>query len=125
MREFLDNKYMKILKGTLISWILTFILLFIYAVLLTYTKIGENTISPIIIAIEAVSILIGSSIVTSQLKKNGIINGGLVGFIYILLIYFLSSLTTSGFSLNVYSVIMMTAGIAAGMIGGVVGVNLK
>lgn len=125
MREILDNKYMKILKGTLISWILTFILLFIYAVLLTYTKIGENTISPIIIAIEAVSILIGSSIVTSQLKKNGIINGGLVGFIYILLIYFLSSLTTSGFSLNVYSVIMMTAGIAAGMIGGVVGVNLK
>ncbi len=125
MREFLESKYMKILKGTLISWILTFILLFIYAVLLTYTKIGENTISPIIIAIEAVSILIGSSIVTSQLKKNGIINGGLVGFIYILLIYFLSSLTTSGFSLNVYSVIMMTAGIAAGMIGGVVGVNLK
>lgn len=125
MREFLESKYMKILKGTLISWILTFILLFIYAVLLAYTKIGENTISPIIIAIEAVSILIGSSIVTSQLKKNGIINGGLVGFIYILLIYFLSSLTTSGFSLNVYSVIMMTAGIAAGMIGGVVGVNLK
>jgi len=125
LREFLESKYMKILKGTLISWILTFILLFIYAVLLTYTKIGENTISPIIIAIEAVSILIGSSIVTSQLKKNGIINGGLVGFIYILLIYFLSSLTTSGFSLNVYSVIMMTAGIAAGMIGGVVGVNLK
>ena len=69
MREFLESKYMKILKGTLISWILTFILLFIYAVLLTYTKIGENTISPIIIAIEAVSILIGSSIVTSQLKK--------------------------------------------------------
>ncbi len=125
MREFLESKYMKILKGTLISWILTFILLFIYAVLLTYTKIGENTISPIIIAIEAVSILIGSSIVTSQLKKNGIINGGLIGLIYILLIYLLSSLTVSGFSLNMYSAVMMISGIIAGMIGGVVGVNLK
>lgn len=113
MREIFENKYMKILKGTLISWILTFVLLFIYAVLLTYTKISENTISPVIIAIEAVSILIGSSIVTSSIKKNGIINGGLIGLIYILLLYILSSLTTSGFSLNVYSAIMIISGIAS------------
>lgn len=125
MREILESKYMKILKGALISWILTFILLFIYSVLLTYTKIGENTISPVIIAITVVSILIGSSAVTSKIKKNGIVNGGLIGLIYILLIYFLSSLTTSGFSLNVYSAIMIIAGVAAGMVGGVVGVNLK
>lgn len=116
---------MKILKGTLIAWILTFVLLFIYAVLLTYTKIGENTMYPVIIVIEAVSILIGSSITTSHVKKNGIINGGIIGLIYVLLIYFLSSLTVSGFSLNMYSMVMMISGIIAGMIGGVVGVNLK
>ncbi|MDE5830935.1 MAG: TIGR04086 family membrane protein [Clostridia bacterium] len=58
MKDILESNYIKILKGTLISWIITLVLLFIYAVLLTYTKIGENTASPVIIAITAVSILI-------------------------------------------------------------------
>lgn len=42
-----------------------------------------------------------------------------------LIIYILSSLTGSSFTLNMYGIIMMIAGITAGAIGGVVGVNLK
>lgn len=57
MKNILESNYMKILKGSLISWIITFVLLFIYSVLLTYTKIGENTIAPVIILITIVSIL--------------------------------------------------------------------
>lgn len=41
------------------------------------------------------------------------------------MIYLLSGAINRGFSMNVYSIIMMCAGIGAGMIGGVVGVNLK
>lgn len=42
-----------------------------------------------------------------------------------LIIYILSSLTGSSFTLNMYGIIMMIAGTSAGAIGGVVGVNLK
>ncbi|MCI8397200.1 MAG: TIGR04086 family membrane protein [Clostridia bacterium] len=59
------------------------------------------------------------------MKKNGIINGGIIGLVYILLIYLLSSLTGTGFNLNIYSIIMMLICISSGAIGGVVGVNLK
>ena len=62
---------------------------------------------------------------TSSRKKNGILNGGIIGPIYMLLIYLTSSILYSGFMLNVYSIFMLVIGIAAGMIGGVVGVNLK
>lgn len=62
MEEILKSDIIKILKGIAISWIITFMLLFIYAVLLTYTKLGENTMAPVIILITAVSILAGSSI---------------------------------------------------------------
>ena len=61
----------------------------------------------------------------SFIKKNGILNGGIIGFIYILAIYLLSSLIGGGFGLNIYGIIMMIAGIVAGAIGGIVGVNLK
>ena len=88
-----SNNAVKILKGFGISCIITLVLLFIFALVLTYTNLGEKTIGPVIIAITGISILIGSSMTTSSIRKNGILNGGIIGFIYILFIYLASSLT--------------------------------
>ena len=57
IKTMLDNNFVRILKGIAISGIITFVLLFIYSIILTYTNIGENTIAPVIILITAVSIL--------------------------------------------------------------------
>mgnify|MGYP004540336003 FL=1 len=115
----------RIIKGSGIALGITILSLFIFAILLTYTNIQENTMIPVVIIITAVSILIGSSLSTLRIKKNGLLNGALVGVIYILLIYIISSLTGSGFSLNIMSVIMLVSSIIAGMIGGIIGVNLN
>lgn len=93
-----DNiNVVKIVKGVVISCIITLILLFIFAILLTYTNLGENTIGSVIIGITGASILAGSSMTTSSIRKNGIINGGLIGLIYILLIYLISSIAWERF----------------------------
>ena len=115
----------RIIIGSGIALGITILSLFIFAILLTYTNIQENTMIPVVIIITAVSILIGSSLSTLRIKKNGLLNGALVGVIYILLIYIISSLTGSGFSLNIMSVIMLVSSIIAGMIGGIIGVNLN
>ncbi len=52
-----NSNSVKILKGIIISCVITFVLLFIFAVILTYTNISENTIGPVVIAITGVSIL--------------------------------------------------------------------
>ncbi len=49
-------------KGIGISMLFTVICLLIFSILLTYTNISENTITPVIIVVTAISILIGSSI---------------------------------------------------------------
>ena len=115
----------RIVKGSGIALGITILSLFIFAILLTYTNIQENTMIPVVIIITAVSILIGSSLSTLRIKKNGLLNGALVGAIYILLIYIISSITGSGFSLNIMSTIMFISSIVAGMIGGIIGVNLN
>ncbi len=115
----------RIIKGSGIALGITILSLFIFAILLTYTNIQESTMIPVVIIITAVSILIGSSLSTLRIKKNGLLNGALVGVIYILLIYIISSLTGSGFSLNIMSIIMLVSSIIAGMIGGIIGVNLN
>lgn len=119
------QNFIRIVKGSITSVILTLILLFIFAIILTYTNVQENVVNPIVIIITAISILAGSSISTLKIKKNGLLNGALVGLIYISTIYILSSITGSGFNLNINSFIMIFSSIIAGMLGGIIGVNLK
>ncbi len=119
----LNNNIIKVIKGSLISFLISVILLFIFASLLVYTSIQETTIKPVVIIISIVSILIGSSLSSIKIKKNGIINGALVGIIYILTLYILSSISFIGFNLNMYSIIMIIGAILSGMIGGIIGVN--
>lgn len=119
------NNMVSILKGVVIAFVFTLILLLCFSIFLTYTNIQETTIPPIIIIITAISILAGASIANMKIKKNGIVNGGVIGGIYIFLLYLLSSMIQTGFSLNMYAVLMLVFSILAGMIGGIVGVNIK
>ena len=52
-----SSNSVKILKGLIISCIITFVLMYRFAAVLTYTDTEENTIGPVIIAITGVSIL--------------------------------------------------------------------
>ena len=115
----------KIIIGSGISIAITIILLVIYASLLSFTSISETTIQAVTTIITIVSILIGSSLSTLKLKKNGIINGVIISIIYIGLIYFFSSIIEGNFTLNTKSIIMIIGGIFAGAIGGIIGVNKK
>ena len=119
-----DKNIIRIIKGSAFSILITLILLFIYAILLTSTNIPESTMSVVVITITGISILIGSSISSFKIKKRGIVNGGLVGLIYIITIYLISSIALMGFSMNITSIIMLIVAIVIGLIGGIIGVNL-
>ncbi|MCI8444462.1 MAG: TIGR04086 family membrane protein [Clostridia bacterium] len=60
-----------------------------------------------------------------KIKKNGIINGGMIGGSYLLILYMISSLLNWKFSLNWQSIIMIVVGIIFGILGGIIGVNKK
>lgn len=119
------NNIKKVIKGSAFSIIITLIGLLVYSIILSYTSVSESTIPTIVIIITAISILIGSTISTSNIKKNGIINGMLVGIIYIAIIYLLSSIVTGNFLLNITSIIMIIASVLTGALGGIIGVNKK
>lgn len=121
----MQKNLIRVIKGSIVATIITIICLFLFAAILTYTTVQETMITPVVIIITAISILIGSSISTLKIKKNGLINGALVGFVYIITIYLISSMTGSGFSCNMNTIIMMASAIIAGMLGGIIGVNLN
>ncbi len=119
------NNIVGIFKGSVISILLTMILLMAFSAILTYTNVNESTMPTVIIIITAFSILLGSQITTRKIKKNGIVNGALVGIIYILCLYLISSFVTNNFALGHYSIIMIITSILIGGLGGIIGVNLK
>ncbi len=122
--EWMQN-IIRVVKGSIAAIIITLICLFIFALLLTYTCIQENTIQPVIIVITAISILIGSSISNMRIKKNGLMNGAIIGGIYIVILYLFSSVFNENFSLTISSAIMIAIGIIFGILGGIIGVNIK
>ena len=126
MEKVKDTSIIKcISKGVIISILFTIIALSIFSILLVKTNISEETIDIVIPVITCVSILVGSSISMNRVKKNGLVNGAIIGAIYIFIIYLISSIVNSNFTINRASIIMMTLGIIGGVLGGIVGINIK
>lgn len=125
MENKINNNIVNILKGVGIAIISTLIFLLIFSAILTYTNLSEQTIAPVIIVVTAISILIGSSIGNFKLKKNGILNGALIGGIYFIVLYLISSFINMNFSVNREMIIIVLIGVLFGIFGGIIGVNKK
>ena len=113
-----------ILKNVALSYAVAGILFVIYAFVLEFTNIPETSISLFVFVTMLVSVFIGSSLSVIKFNKNGLLNGRLVGFAYIVILYILSSIFVTGFSINMYSFWTIIFSIIIGMIGGIIGVNI-
>ncbi len=114
-----------ILTNVIISYVITLILYMVYALVLEYTNVPESTIPILTTVIGMISVFIGSSLAVMKIKEKGLINGAIVGLIYILFVYLLSSILSTGFGLNGYSLSIIAFYIIFGMIGGIIGVNIR
>ena len=114
-----------ILKGEKIAFIINIFGLIILSLIMTYSTISDNNIPTLVIAVNTLAILIGSSIATIKLEKKGIVNGLIIGVLY-MLIYLLISLIFSGnINFSSKTILLIILGVIAGGIGGIIGVNLN
>lgn len=118
-----NNMVIKVSKGIMISILITLISIFVFSVLLTYTNLSENIIPIVIIILTFCSILVGTIISMRKVTKNGMVNGAIIGGTYVIVLYLISSILNTGFNFNIYTIIMLIAGILSGIIGGIIAVN--
>ena len=122
----LKNKKMETwIIGILVSIFMTITSISIYALILTYTKVSEKGENIVIMLITAISIFIGSLVTGKRSKTNGIINGGIVGVGYIVMIYFISSIINNNFQIGIQGLISLIICIVLGILGGIIGVNIQ
>lgn len=122
--SFIMKRVTIILKNVFIAYCIALLMFLIYAFALEFTAIPESSIPIVVFVVSMISVFIGSSFAVIKIKENGLINGGLVGLIYILVLYLLSSIFSTGFGMTGYSFSMIVFNVIIGMIGGIIGVNM-
>ncbi len=107
----------------LISILLTILLIFILSIVISNTGVPEKIIKPATIAITSLSLMFGAFRISKSKKEKGILNGCILGLIYMITLYIISGFLTLEFTLTINSIIMIFLGILGGVVGGIIGVN--
>lgn len=113
-----------ILKGIGIAYLITLPLFLIFALVLCATSFPEKFITPAVVITTIISLLAAGSVATRNLKSRGWLNGAIVGFLYMLILYIIGSIVCKNFRLTGYVWTMLLIGILTGAIGGILGINL-
>lgn len=117
--------FQKIFKSTLFAYLFTIISFAILSVILTFSNLSDSFIPTAVVIVSIVAILLGSSIASLNSRSHGWLIGLLVGLTYFLVLYFISSLLISGFSININSIYLALGMAFTGIIGGIIGINRK
>lgn len=114
-----------ILKNILISYGISLALFLIFAFVITYTDVSYSIISPVSVAITLISILIAAVISGKKSSEKGWLTGCITGFLYMLILYIVGSIIFRNPGISSNGVIMIIAGVLAGALGSIIGINNK
>lgn len=114
-----------LLKGLLASYIITIPAFMLFALILTNLDFPQKMMTPAVIVITVISVLTAGSLSTKGVRSRGWLNGSLVGFIYMLILYMFSSILCKNFTIDRYVITMTIIGVLTGAIGGIMSVNTK
>ncbi|MDR7856431.1 TIGR04086 family membrane protein [Tissierella sp.] len=118
------DKWFYLLKGLLLAFIITSVLIVLFSLLLTYSTLKESKMPLINTIIMMVSITTGSIYAGKKIKEKGWVNGGIVGILYYIILILLSIVILNPFSIDLFSITKLIIAFITGVIGGIIGINI-
>jgi putative membrane protein (TIGR04086 family) len=119
------SNIVNITKGIMISYIITIPVFAVFAYFLTLVDFAEDYMPAVVIITTLVSIIFAGWSAASNIRDRGWLNGGIIGFVYMLVLFLLSNIVFRDFVINRHVITMFIIGIITGSIGGIFGINLK
>lgn len=116
------------LKNYLMSFALSFVITLVgigvTSCIFAYTNIADIHLQSFVFGVILLSVLIGATVLSKNLRQKGLIMGGLFGLMYCLVIFLSSAIAYTGFFFSNTLLIYLFISVLAGVIGGVIGVNI-
>ena len=112
-------------KGLFIALITTIMFLVFFSLLLRFTSLSESKQPLFNNIIMIISIVISSIYSAIKIKEKGWIIGGIVGFLYYLIIILFNFFLIKGDTSNIIFLSKLILSTVIGTISGVIGINLS
>lgn len=114
-----------IIKTVVTAFLITIILMGILALLICYTPIPEEAVTPSVYVLNYFSVFMAGLFSAARAKKRGFITGGVSGGLYMLLVYLLGYILFGGIEFTKTVLLTIIYCLVIGMAGGIVGINLQ
>lgn len=120
-----NNLYTIFLKSLGICFLISFVMIIIYALVLSFTSVSDSSMNITMQVIMIVSITVSSIYGGKKINRKGWLFGLIMGLAFTVLLVPLSIGFGQVFSLDRFFAAKLLMGSAVGLIGGVIGVNLN
>lgn len=114
-----------IIKGLALAYVFTLVLVLVVSFLLTYTRLKESTIPLLNTIIMIISISVGAIYIAVNIGERGWLNGGILGVFYFVILILFNYLFVKPFTFDIFSISKFFISLITGIIGGILGINLK
>ena len=119
------NTCLCLIRGMAIAFAITCIIFIGFGILLTYTDLSEESLPLVSLVCTALSAVAAGYDWAACMKKKGLLWGLAAGVVYAVLLYLITSLAGNSFTLQLSGIMTLIVALAAGGIGGILGVNRK
>lgn len=122
--KFTKYDALDIVRSALLAIILSILLVMLFAVIAKFANASENVIAPVNIAIKILSVA-AACLIGIRHDSKGLIKGIVIGLIYAGLTYLVFASISGDFSGGSMTVYDVLACVAAGILSGILAVNVK
>lgn len=119
-----NNGYLPAAEGVLRGFIITVVLLLIFAVIMTFTEVSERASSVFYLVTTILSIMYGSIYAVRKIKKRGWLIGIIVTLLYLLVLYIVSIVSGNSSVIGTDRITRVLLALIVGALSGMIGINL-
>ncbi len=114
-----------VMSGVIIGYAITFIVFITYAMLLTYSNVGESKLDMVVVITTLFAVMVAGFDAAKMAESRGLFWGVVAGLMYAVILIIIGFIVTDTLQLNGKDITTMLISMAGGGIGGIVGINFK
>lgn len=119
------SPFLSVVKGSFWGVAFSLICVLVFAFIIKFTSISENSIQPINQIIKGLSILVACFIASKTLNSHGWLNGIFVGFLYTILSFLIFSILNGQIFFGLSTLNDLVFGSIMGMIAGIIFIGIR
>lgn len=113
-----------ILKGTILSTLITFLFLLILSIVMMKFELSRDVYNWIYVGISIVSMVIGIVTAVKINEEKGWLVGLLISFIYYIIFFFFAGMFGGGLAITSMFFTKMLLALIVGILAGILGINI-